>query len=299
GETLPGVNILVKGTTTGTSTDDEGNFVLDVSSLQDTLVVSFIGYQTKEVPINGRTAINIQLTPEAIIGEQMVVIGFGEVERSDLTGSVSSIDAETFQNQSMTQLTNMLSGTIAGVNITQGTSASGGGGIQIRGRNSLTAGSSPMVVVDGAIYSGSLRTINPADIENIDVLKGASAAAIYGSRAASGVILVTTKKGTVGKPVINVTTEIGGTQSTNNNYGVRGPEDYIRYRQAYLRRTSEINPDYYYSNPNDLPEGVTLTDWRNANPNPIPDNTQEFLSRLNFFPIEREAYVAGDHINWY
>lgn len=298
GEPLIGVNILVVGTSTGTATDADGHYSLTVSSLQDKLRFSYIGYKTKTVPINGRTTINVAMEPTVMTGEELVVIGFGTQQISDVTGSIAHLDASTFKNRSITQISGMLNGMVGGLNVTQGTSAAGGGTFEIRGRNSLTASSNPMVVVDGAIYNGSLRNINPADIKSIDILKGASAAAIYGSRASNGVIIVTTKKGRKGEPVINMSVKVGSTKAGNINYGVRGPKEYIRFRQAFLRQANPSKPDYYYADPDNLPKGITLKQWRTANPNPLSEDTREWLSRLNFFPPEVKAYLAGHSINW-
>lgn len=202
GEVLPGVNILIKGTTTGTSTDQDGNFELEVSSLQDTLVVSFVGYQTKEVPINGRTEIDIQLAVQAIFGEEMVVVGYGEQRQSEVTGSVGSIEIdEELASRPLTDFGSAMYGKIAGVQVQ---SASGRPGesstIMIRGINSLSADVMPLLVVDGVVLPGyDLSTINSSDIESIEVLKDAASAAIYGSRGSNGVVLVTTKDGERGE----------------------------------------------------------------------------------------------------
>jgi TonB-linked SusC/RagA family outer membrane protein len=194
GETLPGVNILVKGTTTGASTDQNGNFDLEVPSLQDTLVVTFIGYQTKEVPINGRTDLDIILQPQTIQGEEMVVIGYGKRKKKLTTGANLNVSAENLQEQQTSEPMDALQSQASGVNITQSSGMPGEGyKVNIRGLGTV-GNSDPLYVIDG-VAGGDISNLNPADIESIDVLKDAASAAIYGARAANGVILVSTKQG--------------------------------------------------------------------------------------------------------
>ncbi|WP_211483049.1 SusC/RagA family TonB-linked outer membrane protein [Fodinibius roseus] len=301
GETLPGVNVIVKGTpSTGTATNLDGSYELTVESLQDTLRFSFVGFATQEVPINGRTVIDIALESQMVAGDEMIVVGYGSVQRSDLTGSVQRISGETFESQGVTNVSDMLAGTIAGFNANQQTGAAGGSSMEIRGRNSLTAGTNPMIVVDGNIFNGSLRDINPNDVESIDVLKDASSAAIYGAQAASGVILITTKRGTEGKPTINFTTRIGRTDVRTDRYAPKNADEYVQFRQDYYRNQLDSPPYEYYSHPENLPEGVTIDDWRNlASGTPNEDNLTEWMNRMNFFAVEQEGYREGREINWY
>src|SRR5699024_1764180 len=172
GDVLPGVNILVKGTTNGTSTDANGLFELEVPSPQtDTLVVSFIGYQTNEVSVNGRSELNIELQPEAIMGEEMVVVGYGEQRKEDLTGSIKSINTDDLPAASTGNITEALRGGVAGLNVTGGSSTAGDDAdLQVRGQNTLSAGSEPLIVLDGIIFHGSINDINMADGERKEVL---------------------------------------------------------------------------------------------------------------------------------
>jgi TonB-linked SusC/RagA family outer membrane protein len=212
GETLPGVNILVKGTTTGASTDQDGNFEFEVPSLQDTLVVTYIGYQRQEVPIDGRTELDIQLTTEAVMGEEMVVVGYGTQKRENLTGAVQSISGSDLAEQPAIQPSSALQGIAPGVAVQQNSGQPGQnqGSIRIRGVGTL-GDSNPLVLIDGV--EGDMDNIASSDIENMTVLKDASSAAIYGSRAANGVILVTTKRGQEGIQV-NYNSRFGTQQST-------------------------------------------------------------------------------------
>lgn len=215
GEELPGVNIVIQGTSIGTSTDLNGEFELDVPSLDETLVISFIGYQTKEVPINGRETINIPLTPQTVMADELIVVGYGVQRKSDITGSISSARAEDFNKGVVVNPGQLLQGVVAGVNVT---SASGEPGasqdIIIRGVGSLRSGTQPLFVVDGFMLDNSgtgvannpLNFINPTDIESIEVLKDASATALYGARASNGVVVITTKKGQQGDTQMTLST---------------------------------------------------------------------------------------------
>jgi TonB-dependent starch-binding outer membrane protein SusC len=295
---LPGVNVIEKGTTNGTVTDAEGNFRLSVTDKSAVLVASFIGYISQEVLIGERTQIVIQLIPDIQTLEDVVVIGYGQAKKSDLTGAVARVSSKVYKDQPMTQLTDMLTGTVAGFNANQNTTAAGGSSLQIRGPKSLNASTEPMVVVDGAIFNGNISDINPSDIETIDILKDASSTAVFGARAAAGVLMITTKKGVTGKPVINFSTSLGVTEAANDLRAFDS-EGYLNFRRDALISYKTGNPDYYFYNPNDLPEDVTLEQWRNANPNVQPDNTTEWLARLRFFSIEAENYLGGNNVDWY
>lgn len=200
GETLPGVNITVQGTTVGTTTDANGNYSLTAPSPQETLVFSFVGYQTQEVPIEGRSTIDVTLTPRAEELEELVVVGYSQERQGDITGSVSSMSAEDIEAEPVSDFTEAMTGKVSGVNVSQaGWQPSDGTQIRIRGTRSLTAGNDPLLVVNGSPWSGgTLHDIPPSSIASIQVLKGPSATAIYGSRGANGVIQIETKQGSAG-----------------------------------------------------------------------------------------------------
>jgi len=201
GNPLPGVNIVVQGTTTGTTTDMDGNYSIEVPS-DATLVYSFVGYQEQTVQVNGREEINITMQQGAVEMKEVVAIGYGQVRREEVTSSVSSVSPEdmNIDPAASTDLTRVLQGKVAGLTITR----TGGGNpnqsfeIRLRGTSSVSAGQEPLIVVDG-VPGGSLNALNPEDIKSIDVLKGASAAAMYGTRGTNGVILVETKTGEEGE----------------------------------------------------------------------------------------------------
>jgi len=207
GETLPGVNVLAKGTTIGTVTDIEGKFQLKVSDEVTSLVFSSIGYEPKEIEINNSTSLNVTLMPDIQSLDEVVVVGYGTQQKSDMTGSVGSVDKEVFQKLSPTNLQQGLAGRISGVNVTQNSGRPGGRPtIRIRGNSSITGSNDPLYVVDGVILpvtnlsngTSPIDFLDPGNIESIEVLKDASATAIYGARAANGVVLVTTKSASRG-----------------------------------------------------------------------------------------------------
>jgi len=213
-EPLPGVNILVKGTTTGTVTDVNGNYRLSVADDATTLVYSSVGYVTEEISISGRAIINIQMVPDIQALSEIVVVGYGTQEKENLTGAVSPINAEQLKDRPITQTSSALQGLAPGVVVTQnlGTPGNDDAVIRIRGRGSISSDNSPLVLMDG--IQVNMDDVNPEDIENISVLKDAASAAIYGARAANGVILITTKRATAGKFTVNADFSYGGQMPT-------------------------------------------------------------------------------------
>ena len=205
---LPGVSVMVKGTSIGAVTDFDGKYSIAASS-GDTLVFSYLGMKTQEVSVGNQSTININLEPDALGLEEFVVVGYGVSKKSDLTGAVVSADIERMAEIPNVSVLQSLQGSVAGLNVGAIDAAGEDPTISIRGQNSLSSGAAanqPLIVVDGIIYRGSLVDLNKSDIASVDILKDASSAAIYGSQAANGVLLITTKKGKViGKPVINYT----------------------------------------------------------------------------------------------
>lgn len=190
-----GANILVKGTTIGTITDVDGNFSFEAPK-GSTLVVSYIGYQSQEMQVSGNAPIKIVLSEDSEKLDEVIVIGYGSQKKSDMTGGIVAVGNEKLQMVSTNNLMDKLAGQVPGLNITmEKANPSEDQVLRVRGENSLTADNSPLIVLDGIPYSGSLGDIDPDNIENLSVLKDASSAAIYGSRGANGVILIQTKKG--------------------------------------------------------------------------------------------------------
>ena len=196
---LPGVSVAIKGTLTGGITDLDGNFSIHVKP-GDILVASFIGYKTQEIPVGDRTKMDILLEEDVALLDEVVVVGYGIQKKSDITGSVSSVKSENIRNAAFTRTDEALQGQIAGVQVVNNDASPNSSiSIRIRGVNSINAASDPLVIIDG-MQGGSMSNVHPNDIESIEILKDASATAIYGSRGAGGVILITTKKGGSQKP---------------------------------------------------------------------------------------------------
>ena len=203
GENLPGASVVFKGTTVGATTDVNGDFTLSVPSNAQTLVVSYIGYEPLEISITGRTEFNITLAPDLETLQEVVVVGYGSQRKSDLTGAISSIRGDELSQLPMQRVDQALQGRAAGVMVLNTSGQPGGNTtIRIRGMNSITGGNQPLIVVDG-LQGVDINSLNPNDIESMEILKDASATAIYGSQGANGVILITTKQGKKGKPVVN------------------------------------------------------------------------------------------------
>lgn len=205
GEPLIGASILVKGTQNGVSTDDKGAFHLEVPGTSSILVISFTGYQTKEIMVGTQEVLNISMLPEENALNEVVVVGYGTVRRSEITGASSTVSANEIAKRPLTRMEQALQGTTAGVAATSRNGQPGQGmAIRIRGANSITGSNEPLYVIDGNIGSGS--DVNVADIESVDILKDAASTAIYGSRGSNGVVMITTKSGKTGKPVVNFST---------------------------------------------------------------------------------------------
>lgn len=244
GETMPGVNVIVKGTTIGTTTSIDGKFTLSVPASAQTLVISFVGMKSQEINIGSNTTFSIIMESEALGVDEVVVIGYGTVRKSDLTGSVTSIKAEELEAVTLNSMQHALQGRAAGVQVSQGSSMPGGGiSIRVRGSNSINSSNEPLYVVDGfpimanddAIPAGNtgntvsanpLASLNPSDIESIEILKDASATAIYGSRGANGVILISTKRGKVGESTFSFEASYG-IQEAVRLYDVMNADQFI------------------------------------------------------------------------
>ena len=224
---LPGVSVAIKGTLTGGITDLDGNFSIHVKS-GDILVASFIGYKTQEIPVGSRTKMDILLEEDVALLDEVVVVGYGIQKKSDITGSVSSVKSENIRNAAFTRTDEALQGQIAGVQVVNNDASPNSSiSIRIRGVNSINAASDPLVIIDG-MQGGSMSNVHPNDIESIEILKDASATAIYGSRGAGGVILITTKKGGSQKPVITYNV-FGALQQVRKKLDIMNASEYAQY----------------------------------------------------------------------
>ncbi len=269
GEPLPAVNVFVKGTTVGVSTELDGTYELSVPDDAEILVFQYIGFITQEVVIDGRTRIDVVLEPDILAFNDVIVVGYGTQQREEVTGSISSVRAEDLENIPVSSFENALQGRLAGVNVVEPTGEPGASPeITIRGGGSITAGNSPLYVIDGvplsrnsdlqvdiqsqrgsfqAPKSNAFSSLNPNDIESIDILKDAASAAIYGSRGAGGVILVTTKKGSERQSRVTVSM-YGGISSVVNKPDMMNAEELIAYTKDarnnnYLQEIASGNPN--------------------------------------------------------
>jgi TonB-linked SusC/RagA family outer membrane protein len=267
GTGIPGVTILVKGTNTGTTTDTDGNYQLEVADANAILVFSSVGFKSQEVLVQNRNEVNIILEPEIQLLDELIVIGYGAVKKSDLTGAVSSVKINEKDAVQFSSADALLRGRSAGVNVTSGNAAPGGAiSVRIRGTNSFRNNNEPLYVIDGVIMNtatedaqnplsgvisnssqeaqNGLSGINPQDIESMEILKDASATAIYGSRGANGVILITTKQGVPGEPKVSlsITTDFS---VANRKIDVLEGMDYVDYRNelAEIRGDDPLEPD--------------------------------------------------------
>lgn len=289
GEAVIGANIIEKGTTNGTVTDVNGGFSLSVEN-NGILQVSYIGYLTQEINTAGQTAVSVILQEDTQALDELVVVGYGTMKKSDLTGAVSRVtlnDKTSLPNMNLSQA---LSGTMAGVNLSSRGMAGGDSDISIRGQTSLSASKTPLIVLDGIIFNGRLNDINVSDIEYIDVLKDASAAAVYGSRSANGVIIITTRKGRSEKPKITVNAYYGTQFETNH------PVKYMNGDQYALRML-----DYYYQQSlynwyGEYARGLKEVSSKPARPDA---SDREIVASYLRTREEMENYKAGNNIDWF
>ena len=237
GSTIAYANVQEEGTTNLVFTDDNGKFSINIPS-DGNLIISFMGYVTQKVPVNGKAVINVVLAPEAVQLDETIVVAYGTAKKGTYTGAASVVKSDALKNVPTTSFENALNGKVAGLQITQSSGQAGSTSqIRIRGIGSMNASNEPLYVIDGVpVTSGNtgqmsdyvagtsnnvMNTLNPSDIESITVLKDAAASALYGSRAANGVIMVTTKKGKMGKPTVTFKASVGITPDwATDNYEV-------------------------------------------------------------------------------
>jgi len=234
GETLIGVSVKIKGSTRGTSTDSKGNFTLSIPNGSNTvLVLNYVGYVAQELSVGNQTSLNIQLTSEETALSEVLVIGYGTVKKRDLTGSVVSVKGEDIAKVPSSNPLESIQGKVPGVDITRASgAASSEVNINIRGTRSISAGNNPLIIVDGVQYP-SLQDLNPNDIASMDILKDASSTAIYGSRGANGVIIITTKKGVSGQATVSFNSYYGINKVSRYPSVMNGDQYVEQRRQAY------------------------------------------------------------------
>jgi TonB-linked SusC/RagA family outer membrane protein len=229
GAALPGVTVTIKGTTTAVGTDINGAFRIVVPDEQAVLVFSSVGYASKEVAVSGKSVINVALTGDAKALNEIVVVGYGTQKRANVTGAVSSVNSKTISALPVGGIDQALQGRVAGLTVTNNGSPGSAPIVQIRGVSSIGYGADPLYIIDG--FPGSIGALDPRDIQSVDVLKDASAAAIYGSRATNGVIIVTTKKGSTGKIQVSFDS-YAGVQKVAKTYDLLNTSQYLQYERA-------------------------------------------------------------------
>ena len=273
GEPLVGVTVQEKGAGKSMITDSNGAFSIDVKKDVKSLIFSYVGMERQEIPVVGKSTINVTMV-EASIGLDTVsvAIGYGTMKKSDLTGSVVKADLESFREQPNTNIMQSLQGSVPGLNVGMSTTAGSTPSLSIRGLNSLSGSTDPLIVLDGTIYHGNISDINPDDIESIDVLKDASSTAIYGSQAANGVLIITSKRGQkAGKPVLNYSAYYT-TQQPSNMLTPLNRDEYIQKVKDASWQQSRLAPDYT---------------------TPNPDYKLAFI-----YQTVADGYVAGTNTNW-
>ena len=287
GEPLIGVNVVVKGTTTGTVTGIDGNYTLEIPE-SATLLFSAIGMKSYEVMVGDQTVIDVSLEEDIVGLEEIVVVGYGTLKKRDLTGAVARADMKILENTTPVNVLQGLKGVVPGLNIGTITKAGDNPTISIRGRNSISGTESPLIVLDGIIYRGAFTDINPSDIESIDVLKDASSAAIYGSQAANGVLLISTKSTLqMSKPIIEYNGSYAMQSLINNDLQRLDRQGFIdQLHNTYLRESrleddlTQPNPEFdltQYFRDESVSAGYadgTDIDWWNllSEPNPYIQN---------------------------
>jgi TonB-dependent starch-binding outer membrane protein SusC len=286
---LPGVSVAIKGIAVGTITDVNGKFSLAIPSSAQTIVVSFVGMVTQEIPIGTGIVYDVVLSESTVGLNEVVVIGYGTQKKSDLTGSVVRVNMDTKTTTANLSVSSALQGVTAGVNV-GGTGAAGSTpDISIRGRTSLSASDQPLIVLDGIIFNGSIADININDVESIDILKDASAAAVYGSRSANGVMIITTKKGKSEKPLFNLNAYYGIQDYTNS------PEKVMNADQFAIRLV-----DFYYQQ--------ALYAWYAKRPTSPTDfggkpvrgdiTDRNYVATFLRTQEEKDNYLAYKYVDW-
>lgn len=303
GAPLPGVSVTLQGTTIGTATDPDGTYLIEIPPAADrpeemVLVFSYIGFKTLEVPADGRTVIDVVLEQDVSLLDEIVVVGYGTQKRSDITGSVASVPQDRLSNLPVTNIAQAIQGTTAGIQVTQTSSVPGSETtMQVRGVNSINASRSPFIVLDGVPFFGSTNDINPVDIESIEILKDASAVAIYGTRGSNGVILITTKRGTgaEGKPRINYNAYVG-LEDISNMLTYMGPDQYVQKYADFLE-ANNIGQTSVLPNAAEIDNynaGIT-TDWMDMATQ--TGNIQEHNLSVSGAGSNISYYVSGTHLN--
>ncbi len=301
---MEGVSVFVKGTKQGVITDAMGNFTIKDVPENGRLIFTSTGFSTIEAPVKNGVFLTISLSEQVSSLTDVVVIGYGTQSKKDLTGAVAQVKASRFENENPRSVQDLLRGNAPGLDVGFDPSTKGqSGSLQIRGQGTLTASSSPLIVLDGVIYPGTLADINPNDIGTIDILKDASSAAVFGARSANGVVLITSKKGKAGKPVITFNSNIGTNKLVNQPH-LLNAEEFLQFRSAAMwakasfDSTSKPGIQYIFTDPTKLPSNFTLAQWLALDGSAALDPTAVWFNRCLYKPIELTNYKSGQSIDW-
>ncbi len=301
GEVLPGVNVLERGTTNGTSTDENGKFNLNVADNNAILVFSFIGYATQEVPVGSRTVFNISLQPDATSLEEVVVVGYGTQKKSSVVAAISTVSSKEINALPVPSVEQALQGRAPGVIVTSNGAPGEAPLVRIRGINSINYASNPLYVVDGIAQVGNFNLFDSKDIESVEVLKDANSASIYGSRAAAGVILITTKKGVRDSKLHVQLDSYVGVQNAWKQLDLLNRDQYIQYGTALLTNAGAALPPRFSTMNEPIYEGSTQTfaqtetDWQDELFRSAPiTQTSVSVSGGN---EKSRFYVSGGYFN--
>lgn len=294
GQSLPGVSIVVKSGTSGTVTDVSGDYQVKVPDDQTVLIFSFVGYLSQEITVGNKTRIDVSLAPDTKSLEELVVVGYGTVKKRDITGAVASANLNAFKESPNVSILQSLQGSVPGLNVGAVTQAGTDPSITIRGRNSISGGQGPLIVLDGIIYRGSIVDINPNDVASIDVLKDASAAAVYGSQASNGVILITSKTGkATKKPTIEYNTSYSIQEISNKAMLPDDAEGFLRKKADRYISQSRTGPGLLTINPDfDVTKFIsaeTLTGIQNG----TNTNWWELLTNKNPNIVNHDVSISG------
>lgn len=310
GEELIAVNVQVKGTNNGTATDFDGKYALSGVSDNAVLVFSYIGYQTQEVAVDGRSTVDVTMLTDAQLLDEVVVVGYGTSRKKDLTGAIVNVRAEELEKYQPSNMQELLRSSVPGLKVGYSTSAKNTPDFEIRGDNTIKSNDNleksanrPLIVLDGVIFNGDIAEINVQDIESIDVLKDASAASIYGSRASNGVIMVTTKKGTTSKPTINASVKLGAVTGAKRINTFKAGDEVTTWLTDMNESINSLSQDPWskYDDYNKL-DPQYQDDWLEANGIPGETDptviTTAWLDAFGFEGNEKENYLKGRSFDW-
>lgn len=312
-EGLPGVNVIVKGTTTGGITDLEGSYSLTVPD-DAVLVFSSVGYVTEEITVGTQSIIDVSLVPDITALDEIVVIGYGTSKKKDLTGAIVSVKAEDVEKYKPSSVSEILRTTVPGMVVGYSTSAKNVPGFEIRGDASIKAdnddwvneereANKPLIVLDGVIFLGDLAEINPNDIESVDVLKDASAAAIYGSQATNGVVIFTTKKGKLGKPKISFSSRVGLVTGARRQETFKAGDEVLGWLTDMNESINDLMEEPwtkyrdYYTTPAEYQDDWLAANGISGETDPTIINGAR-VDNFIFWPNERENFDNGTEYDW-